>query len=171
MRLTPSTLFAAALVFGGTLLFAGYRGQRDQTVWHCPEAQHILAGKVPRIFDKDQEVLSQITPASEWVAAYMFGFLEESDGMVFGDKVTCEYKDLSKTNPSNSVSLSTRQYLRGDRELRTGVEIDVDGKGPWMPVTELDMPEPGYETFGRYSCYRAESECEFVALKNPDAPE
>ncbi len=82
MRLILSTLFAAALVFFGTLLFAEYFGgievrdeqaetdasqaHDDRVVWHCPEVEELLTGSLPEGFSVGNAEWSRPDKKGNW---------------------------------------------------------------------------------------------------------
>lgn len=119
MRLIFSTILAAVLVFGGTLLFAHYfgsievrnepagtdnsRSQDDRTVWHCPEVAELLAGSIPEGFsggtaERDRPDERGDWPNDDfvwpdesfaWTSAELWGTF--SDGGGAGGNLYCNY--------------------------------------------------------------------------------
>ncbi len=171
MRLIFSAILAAALVFGGTLLFAGYMDDvslprqegpgktvpdRDsetrRSIWHCPDVQAILADEYSDVFDPPCEVclaaLDEMYAGNytwEWTQASLTRLYGVTDGIASGHELQCEYME-----PYGDMAVT----LSLSSALDARVVVGSGTYGPWNPFYE------GKE----YRCRNDREACKFTAF-------
>lgn len=169
MRQIFSVILAAALVFGGALLMAGYfagievpervpdevtSGPHSMSgpiipgeLWHCPEVERILAGPLPGIFEVLPEELAEIDETFRWEVVHLDELIEETGSSAKGRSVSCVYEQTGR--PWGWVKLNLASSL----EAEIGRDPTVEG-GWHKPLTE---------DCGRYgfSCFSSPRECGF----------
>lgn len=108
MRQIFSVILAAALVFGGTLLVAGYfegvevRVEKDteepnlpdeeREVHYCPQAEDLIHGLVPDHFVESSYLAADITEtAPRWLGAILFEPYRATENSVASDNLRCSY--------------------------------------------------------------------------------
>lgn len=120
MRQIFSVILAAALVFGGTLLFAGYFegvqvperepevitsgphpinfGYIPGELWHCPDVERILAAPLPKIFSElYPPEFEQIGKGYSWQKVGLWSVKYAAAVWVHGQEVICVYRHEEKT--------------------------------------------------------------------------
>lgn len=143
MRLILSTILAAALVFFGTLLFAGYfdgiegpSGQQPEqvspqppdsdtrpTVWHCPKVEQILSEPLPEIFIITDEQHYELSSGFQWLQVNLSHAYGVSGTSAKGREITCTYNVRNSVGdgqvPGAQWTLSLVAHLDGEIQKQT----------------------------------------------------
>lgn len=132
MRLLYSTLFAAALVLGGVLLFTlpdvlQADETTDRTLWICPSVEDILAEEIPEVFEVRPGTLVKIDGNFRWMSVHLRNQASLGSDVFEYWGVTCQYQNLDK---SGSVK-NTFWRVATVRHLGTKFEPEVGDGTLW----------------------------------------
>lgn len=163
MRLIFSTVLAAALVFGGTLLFAGYfgsievrdeqaikdasRSPDDRTVWYCPSVEQIMANGLSDIFVTTPGMLAQFREEFEWYELELFSTYDVTEQSAKGQPECRYHRQISEWKyQALSIDLVT--------SLRAEIDLASDVNNLWFGTEASHI---GYV----FSCEESRSDCGF----------
>lgn len=151
MRLILSTLFAAALVFGGTLYLSGhYNPPSEKNLGSgvpsiCPDVQSFKSGEGGELFGnfsiRDLEDLEDLEDL-KWHAAFVWGYISANGGRLRTHSVDCVYRHKSSVVPPE---YSARTWGPDDRALATlpGYVVEIpfpmEGADIWQSTQWTDQ--------------------------------
>ncbi len=171
MRQIFSVILAAALVFGGTLLFAryfegievrdegppklasGHPGDSNtgRSLWYCPEVERILIGPLPEIFEVQPEELAKFNETFRWVGVYLDDLIEKTNSSAKGSAVSCVYQQAG--SPWGRAKLNLASSLQAE------IKHDSRVEGGWRGLPGIDCGGYGF------SCISSSRECGFYVLQ------